>query len=87
MIEGVCNHRLHDRNVIGNLGQKGVAQDPALKPPVEQSMVAQEKRPIVAPSKPPSDANVPKIIEVDLSKLPPDLAKQVQGAIIQGPKK
>jgi hypothetical protein len=31
------------------------------------------------------EAKVPNLIEVDLSKLPPDLARQVQGAIVDKP--
>jgi hypothetical protein len=34
-------------------------------------------------NKPPKDAKPPHLIEVDLSKLPPDLVKQIQGAIVE----
>jgi hypothetical protein len=49
--------------------------------PPKEDKVPEPKEP--EPAKPPKDAKPPHLIEVDLSKLPPDLVKQLQGAIVE----
>jgi hypothetical protein len=85
--------------VSGNLGQQGAAQapPPALAPPTREPPAATEPEPskVVKEVKPPpadkgklpQEAGATNIIEVDLSKLPPDLVKEVQGAIVGKGKK